>query len=82
MSKKVVKINSVLEDTLTYIEENKDHISDIIVLVETSDGVIRYFNTSSDTDFIYLASRKVREDLDYISEFLYQNEEDFYQEAE
>lgn len=81
-TKKVVHINSVLNEAVSFLSDNIDNIADIIVLVETTDGYIRFINTTDDADFLYLAHRKVREELEHRSNFLYEDDEDFASEAE
>lgn len=78
MSKKVVHLNYVLEEAVSFLSENIENIVDLVVLVKTRDGEVRYINSTEDTNFLYLAHRKVREDLDDKNCILY----DDYEEEE
>lgn len=78
---KVTRINSVLNDTLAYFEDNKENIVNIVALVEHKNGYIEYFSTSIDINFLYLAHRKVKEELNLISSLQYPSIEEAFSEA-
>lgn len=81
MESNVVKLNSVLNDTLTYFEENKDSIVNIIALVEHKTGDVDYFSTVIDLPLLYLLHRKVQEELNIISSLQYPSTENAFLEA-
>lgn len=78
---KVTKINSVLNDTLSYLEESKSTIVNIIALIEHKDGFVEYHSTPTDLNLLYLLHRKVQEELNIISSLQYPSTENAFLEA-
>jgi hypothetical protein len=81
MASNVVKLNSVLNDTLSYLEDNKASIINIIALIEHKDGFVEYHSTPTDLNLLFLLHRKVQEELNLISALQYPSTENAFLEA-
>ena len=72
---KVIPINSVLNDTLQYLEDKKHNIVDIITLIRTKEDTVEFLSTTMDLNLLYLMKRKIDSELDYISEAQFPEED-------
>ena len=76
MKDNIIKINSVLNETLEYLDSSKDNIIEVIALIKTKDDTIEYFSTTTDMSLLYFMKLRIEEELKQISNIQYPNYED------